>query len=77
MDSSSVEVYSVLWSDGGGRRVMRQLTKLMHEQRTVRPLDLPVCLHGDVVKGFGRGSKTLGIPTGTVLCAECGELVPY
>ena len=34
--------------------------------RQVRALDPPVCLHGPVVKGFGRGSKTLGIPTGIV-----------
>eukprot|EP00802_Teleaulax_amphioxeia_P031095 Tamp_34104.p1 GENE.Tamp_34104~~Tamp_34104.p1 ORF type:complete len:198 (-),score=25.25 Tamp_34104:21-566(-) len=33
------------------------------ELRQVRALDPPVCLHGPVVKGFGRGSKTLGIPT--------------
>jgi FAD synthase len=25
---------------------------------------LPIFVHGTVVKGFGRGSKDLGVPTG-------------
>mmetsp|Transcript_10956 Transcript_10956/g.17222 ORF Transcript_10956/g.17222 Transcript_10956/m.17222 type:complete len:206 (+) Transcript_10956:1-618(+) len=28
-----------------------------------KPLDSPVFMEGEVVKGFGRGSKVLGIPT--------------
>ena len=26
----------------------------------------PLCVEGEVVKGFGRGSKELGIPTGKI-----------
>lgn len=29
---------------------------------------MPFFLKGKVIKGFGRGSKQLGIPTGVVLC---------
>ncbi|ORY87729.1 riboflavin kinase [Protomyces lactucae-debilis] len=39
-----------------------------HRPRVVDPEDgpkepFPICIQGDVVKGFGRGSKELGIPT--------------
>lgn len=29
---------------------------------------LPLLVRGEVVKGFGRGSKSLGIPTGELCC---------
>ena len=32
---------------------------------------LPYYVTGEVVKGFGRGSKELGIPTGKLHCASC------
>ncbi len=32
-------------------------------EETLKWLDPPIFLFGDVVKGFGRGSKQLGIPT--------------
>lgn len=43
--------------------VFTQVTSLCVQLRAVKRLDEPVRLHGQVVKGFGRGSKTLGIPT--------------
>lgn len=43
-----------------------------------RILDEPLLLVGEVVKGFGRGSKVLGIPTGApiVLCLPRRIRVP-
>ncbi|KAL6760948.1 Flavokinase-domain-containing protein [Haematococcus lacustris] len=32
----------------------------------VTPLEQPICIQGKVIKGFGRGSKELGIPTANV-----------
>jgi riboflavin kinase len=32
----------------------------------------PISVSGTVVKGFGRGSKELGIPTGSVVVAVRG-----
>jgi hypothetical protein len=33
----------------------------------------PIYLKGPVIKGFGRGSKELGIPTGTPLSANADK----
>ena len=38
-----------------------------HFQRTMSSSFYPVFSKGIVVKGFGRGSKDLGIPTGNIL----------
>ncbi len=37
--------------------------------------DLPLLLVATVVKGFGRGSKVLGIPTANMSMEEIGPLV--
>lgn len=38
----------------------------------------PISVSGKVVKGFGRGSKELGIPTGNFLLFHCWlEMLKY
>ena len=37
---------------------------MLQVRADARLLDEPLLLVGEVVKGFGRGSKVLGIPTG-------------
>lgn len=39
-------------------------------ERKTRESALPYFERGEVVKGFGRGSKEIGVPTGTLLLAS-------
>jgi len=39
----------------------------------LRALEEPLCLKGPVVKGFGRGSKELGIPTANLDAELLGD----
>lgn len=46
------------------------------KSRSMSPKHLPLFLEGEVVKGFGRGSKDLGCPTGNILIIiqQCIEM---
>ncbi|GAB5036377.1 riboflavin kinase [Nannochloropsis oceanica] len=55
--------------DGGGGEEV--------DAAKLQALDLPLLLTATVVKGFGRGSKLLGIPTANLDMEQVGAMVDY
>lgn len=63
----------------------RPSTPLQHDPTAERPLIVgsdepespyPIYLEGWVERGFGRGSKELGCPTGTFVLCSGGRIEP-
>jgi hypothetical protein len=77
-----LEEAEVLRISGGGRiRVIvgfglapaRPLSHMEHQQPPDKFTPIQIC--GTVVRGFGRGSKDLGIPTGSLLYPDWHSLI--
>lgn len=60
---------------GEGAPGLKEGVDTAKASREVKALDAPVLLGGEVVHGFGRGSKVLGIPTANLSSEALGSKV--